>query len=64
MNAAAGERGPGGHGGAALAQLGDRLAQPEGQWQRFDSVAHTGLKKLLYLDPQRTPFFQSLFGFY
>lgn len=48
----------------ALYAIADRLAQPEGQWQRFDRNAHTGLKKLLYLDPQRTPLFQSLFGFY
>jgi len=48
----------------ALYAIADRLAQPEDGWQRFDRPAHTGLKKLLYLDPQRTPFFQSLFGFY
>jgi len=48
----------------ALFAVADRLAQPEGQWRRFDHVAHTGIKKLLYLDPQRTPFFQNLFGLY
>jgi pimeloyl-ACP methyl ester carboxylesterase len=48
----------------ALFAVADRLAQPEGQWRRFDHVAHTGIKKLLYLDPQRTPFFQNLFGWY
>jgi pimeloyl-ACP methyl ester carboxylesterase len=49
---------------SALYAIADRLAQPEGQWKRFDHEGHTGLKKLLYLDPQRTPLFQSLFGFY
>lgn len=48
----------------ALFAVADRLAQPEGQWRRFDHVAHTGIKKLLFLDPQRTPFFQNLFGWY
>lgn len=49
---------------SALYAIADRLAQPEGQWRRFDHEGHTGLKKLLYLDPQRTPLFQSLFGLY
>lgn len=48
----------------ALYAIADRLAQPEGAWRRFDHEGHTGLKKLLYLDPQRTPYFQSLFGLY
>jgi pimeloyl-ACP methyl ester carboxylesterase len=48
----------------ALYAIADRLAQPEGQWQRFDHVEHTGIKKLLYLNPQRTPLLQSLFGLY
>ena len=48
----------------ALFAVADRLAQAEGKWRRFDHEAHTGIKKLLYLDPQRTPFFQNLFGFY
>ena len=48
----------------ALFAVADRLAQPEGAWRRFDHVAHTGLKKWLYLDPQRTPFFQNMFGWY
>lgn len=48
----------------ALYAIAHRLAQAEGEWRRFDHVAHTGLKKLLYLDPQRTPLLQSLFGLY
>ncbi len=48
----------------ALYAIADRLAQPEGQWRRFDHEAHTGLKKLLYLDPQRTPWFNPFFGMY
>lgn len=40
----------------ALYAVADRLAQPEGQWQRFD---RSGLKKLLYLDPGR----KARFGF-
>ncbi|MFA9218298.1 MAG: esterase/lipase family protein [Sphingomonadaceae bacterium] len=48
----------------ALYAIAHRLAQPEGAWQRFDHAEHTGIKKLLYLDPQRTPLFQSLFGWY
>lgn len=46
----------------ALYAVADRLAQPEGRWRRFDSVAHTGLKKLLYQNPQRNAWFGSLFG--
>jgi pimeloyl-ACP methyl ester carboxylesterase len=38
----------------ALYAIADRLAQPEGQWRRFDRTAHRGLKKLLFLDPTRT----------
>jgi pimeloyl-ACP methyl ester carboxylesterase len=49
---------------SALYAIADRLAQPEGQWQRFDRDAHTGVKKMLYWDPQRTPFFQHMFGLY
>lgn len=37
----------------ALYAIADRLAQPEGQWRRFDHRTHTGLKKLLFLDPNR-----------
>lgn len=48
----------------ALFAIADRLAQPEGQWRRFDHDTHTGIKKLLYWDPQRTPFFQHMFGLY
>lgn len=36
-----------------LYAIADRLAQPEGKWQRFDREGHTGIKKWLYLDPQR-----------
>jgi len=48
----------------ALFAIADRLAQREGKWRRFDRPAHTGIKKLLYLDPQRPPLFESLFGLY
>jgi pimeloyl-ACP methyl ester carboxylesterase len=48
----------------ALYAIADRLAQAEGRWRRFDHAEHTGIKKLLYLNPQRTPLFQSLFGLY
>ncbi len=48
----------------ALYAIADRLAQPEGQWRRFDREAHTGIKKLLFRDPQRAPWLRSLFGFY
>lgn len=41
----------------ALYAVADRLAQPEGQWQRFDRDGMGGLKKLLYRDPQRNPRF-------
>jgi thioesterase domain-containing protein len=41
----------------ALYAVADRLAQPEGDWKRFDRDGHRGIKKLLYLDPQRTPRF-------
>jgi pimeloyl-ACP methyl ester carboxylesterase len=41
----------------ALYAIADRLAQPHGQWRRFDRDGHTGIKKLLYLDPQRRPLF-------
>jgi len=37
----------------ALYAIADRLAQPEGAWQRFDRSGGLGLKKLLYLDPAR-----------
>jgi pimeloyl-ACP methyl ester carboxylesterase len=48
----------------ALYAIGDRLAQPEGQWKRFDHEEHTGLKKLLFLDPQRTSWPNPFFGLY
>ena len=48
----------------ALYAIADRLAQPEGQWQRFDRDAHTGIKKLLFLDPARTSWPNPFFGFY
>lgn len=38
---------------AVLYAIADRLAQPEGDWQRFDHDRLHGLKKLLYLDPHR-----------
>jgi len=41
----------------ALYAIADRLAQPEGKWKRFDRNGHSGIKKLLYLDPQRRPLF-------
>lgn len=41
----------------ALYAIADRLAQPEGEWQRFDREGLAGLKKLLYRDPQRSPRF-------
>ncbi|HEX8957202.1 MAG TPA: alpha/beta hydrolase [Burkholderiaceae bacterium] len=40
-----------------LYAIADRLAQPEGKWRRFDYHGHAGIKKLLYLDPQRKPLF-------
>lgn len=48
----------------ALHAIADRLAQPEGEWRRFDREAHTGLKKLLFLDPQRTSWPNPFFGLY
>lgn len=48
----------------ALYAIADRLAQPEGAWLRFDREAHKGLKKLLFLDPQRTPWPNPFFGLY
>ncbi len=48
----------------ALYAIADRLAQPEGDWRRFDHVAHTGIKKLLFLDPQRSSWPNPFFGFY
>lgn len=41
----------------ALYAIADRLAQPLGQWQRFDRKKHGALNKLLYPNPQRTPRF-------
>ena len=41
----------------ALYAIADRLAQPEGQWQRFDRERFTGVKQLLFLDPHRRPRF-------
>ncbi len=48
----------------ALYAIADRLSQPEGEWKRFDHKGHTGLKKLLYLDPKRSPWPNPFFGFY
>ncbi len=48
----------------ALYAIADRLAQPEGRWRRFDREAHTGIKKLLFRDPQRATWLNSLFGLY
>jgi pimeloyl-ACP methyl ester carboxylesterase len=48
----------------ALYAIADRLAQPEGQWKRFDHTAHTGLKKLLFRDPNRSPWPNPFFGLY
>jgi pimeloyl-ACP methyl ester carboxylesterase len=39
-----------GHNPLALFVIGDRLAQPEGRWSRFE---RTGFKKLLYPQPDR-----------
>lgn len=39
-----------GHNPLALHAIADRLAQPEGQWQRF---ARSGVRALFYPDPQR-----------
>jgi pimeloyl-ACP methyl ester carboxylesterase len=48
----------------ALYAIADRLAQPEGKWKRFDREAHTGIKKLLFLDPGRASWPNPFFGFY
>jgi pimeloyl-ACP methyl ester carboxylesterase len=48
----------------ALYAVADRLAQAEGQWQRFDREAHQGLKKLLFRDPGRTPWPNPFLGLY
>jgi pimeloyl-ACP methyl ester carboxylesterase len=48
----------------ALYAIADRLAQPEGGWQRFDRAGHSGLKKLLFKDPGRDGWGGSLFGWY
>ena len=48
----------------ALYAVADRLAQPEGEWKRFDHTAHTGIKKLLFRDPQRSSWPNPFFGFY
>ena len=48
----------------ALYAIADRLAQPEGAWQRFDRAAHTGLKKMLFRDPQRSSWPNPFFGLY
>ena len=40
-----------GHNPAVLYAVADRLAQPEGQWRRFD---RTGLRALVFPDPART----------
>ena len=40
-----------GHNPTVLYAVADRLAQPEGQWQRFD---RTGLRRLVFPDPART----------
>lgn len=49
---------------AALYAVADRLAQPEGAWERFDRRPHAGLKKMLYLDPARGAGRNSFFGLY
>jgi pimeloyl-ACP methyl ester carboxylesterase len=48
----------------ALYAIADRLAQPEGKWRRFDHEGHSGIKKLLFLDPQRNSWPNPFFGFY
>jgi len=48
----------------ALYAIADRLAQPEGKWQRFDRAAHTGIKKLLFRDPARSAWPNPFVGFY
>jgi hypothetical protein len=37
----------------ALYAIADRLAQPEGRWQRFDRHSHGGIRNMLYRDPHR-----------
>lgn len=48
----------------ALYAIADRLAQPEGAWQRFDREGHKGIKKLLFLDPARSSWPNPFFGLY
>ncbi|MGZ3181029.1 MAG: esterase/lipase family protein [Telluria sp.] len=49
----------------ALYAIADRLAQPEGQWRRFDHAGRNGLRKLLYQDPARgTNWPESFFGWF
>ena len=48
----------------ALYAIADRLAQPEGKWKRFDHEAHSGIKKLLFLDPKRSSWPNPFFGLY
>jgi pimeloyl-ACP methyl ester carboxylesterase len=48
----------------ALYAIADRLAQPEGNWRRFDHEGHSGIKKLLFLDPQRSSWPNPFFGLY
>ena len=38
---------------SALWAVADRLAQPEGQWRRFDRTGLFGLKSFIYPDPAR-----------
>ncbi|MES2739962.1 MAG: alpha/beta hydrolase [Pseudomonadota bacterium] len=45
-----------------LYAIADRLAQPEGQWRRFDREPHRGVKKLLFRDPGRQPGPRAAFG--
>ncbi len=49
---------------SALYAIADRLAQPEGGWRRFDHEGHSGIKKLIYMDPQRSSWPNPFFGFY
>lgn len=49
---------------AALYALADRLAQPEGAWERFDRRPHAGFRKMLYRDPARSASRNPLFGLY
>ncbi|MES2323658.1 MAG: alpha/beta hydrolase [Pseudomonadota bacterium] len=48
----------------ALYAIADRLSQHEGDWKRFDHEAHSGIKKLLFLDPARSSWPNPFFGFY